>query len=67
LTGKVMLPLSGLGLAIFVGWRADRRLVEAETGLSGAVFALWRALIAWLAPVAVGLILLFGLWPGLLG
>lgn len=67
LTGKVMLPLSGLGLAVFVGWRADRRLVESESGLSGAAFLLWRALVAWLAPVAVGLILIFGLFPGLLG
>src|SRR5690606_28193973 len=24
-TGKIMLPLAGLGLSIFVGWRADRR------------------------------------------
>ncbi len=67
LTGKVMLPLSGLGLSIFVGWRADRRLIEAESGLSGSGFWLWRGLVAWLAPVAVFLILLFGLFPGLLG
>lgn len=67
LTGKVMLPLAGLGLALFTGWRADRRLIEAESGLSGGAFLLWRGLVAWLAPVAVFLILLFGLFPGLLG
>ena len=67
ITGKVMLPLAGLGLSIFVGWRADRRLVEAESGLSGGMFLLWRGLVAWLAPVAVFLILLFGLFPFLLG
>lgn len=67
ITGKVMLPLAGLGISIFVGWRADRRLVEAETGLSGGTFLLWRALVAWLSPVAVSLILLFGLFPSLLG
>lgn len=67
LTGKVMLPLSGLGLAVFVGWRADRRLIETESGLEGAGFGLWRGLVAWLAPLAVALILLFGLFPGLLG
>jgi len=66
LTGKVMLPLSGLGLSIFVGWRADRALIAGESGLVGAGFWLWRALVAWLAPVAVFLILLFGLFPSLL-
>lgn len=65
-TGKIMLPLAGLLLAIFVGWRADRRLVEAQSGLSGGAFALWRFLVAWLCPAAVALILLFGLFPSLL-
>ena len=66
-TGKLMLPLSGLGLSIFVGWRANRTLIEAESGLSGAGFGIWRGLVAWVAPVAVFLILMFGLFPGLLG
>ena len=66
ITGKVMLPLAGFGLSIFVGWKADRTLLEAETGLSGLGFWLWRGLIAWLAPLAVGLILIFGLFPSLL-
>ena len=66
-TGKIMLPLAGLGLSIFTGWRADRKLVEEQTGLEGGMFVLWRGLIAWLAPVAVFLILLFGLVPQILG
>ncbi len=65
-TGKLMLPLAGFGLALFTGWRADRRLIEAESGFSPGMFLLWRSLVAWLAPVAVGLILLFGLFPSLL-
>lgn len=66
ITGKVMLPLAGLGLAIFTGWKADRRLVEAQAGISGLPFMVWRGLVAWLAPIAIGLILIFGLFPGLL-
>ena len=65
-TAKVMLPLVALFTAIFVGWKADRNLVRATTGLSGGMLALWRFLIAWLCPIAVSLILLFGLFPGLL-
>lgn len=65
-TGKVMLPLGALAVALFVGWRADRRLTETTTGLSRPMFALWRFLLAWLCPVAVTIILVTGLFPGLL-
>jgi NSS family neurotransmitter:Na+ symporter len=65
-TGKVMLPFAALGISLFIGWIADRRLVEAESGLSGPLFVLWRGLVAYLAPVAVALVLLFGLFPSLL-
>ena len=65
-TGKIMLPLAGLGLSIFVGWKADRRLVAEQSGLDGTALLVWRGLVAWLAPVAVFLILLFGLFPSLL-
>ena len=66
-TGKVMLPLGAFFTAIFVGWKADRKLVEQMTGLSGGALALWRVLIAWLCPIAVGLILITGLFPAILG
>ncbi len=66
-TGKVMLPLAALLTAIFVGWKADRKLIAYETGLEGGMFAAWRFLVCWLAPIAVALILIFGLFPGLLG
>jgi len=65
-TGKVLLPVSALLTAIFVGWRADKKLVENETGLEGGMFALWRFLVCWVAPIGVALILVFGLFPGLL-
>lgn len=67
LTGKILLPLSGLLTAIFIGWRADKALIDSENGLGGAAHIVWRFLIAWLCPIAVGLILIVGLFPGLLG
>jgi neurotransmitter:Na+ symporter, NSS family len=67
-TGRVMLPLAGLLTAIFVGWVADRRLVDAEAGLGqGGLLPLWRFLVAWLCPAAVALILVTSLFPGLVG
>ena len=66
-TGRILLPLSGLITAVFVGWIADRKLVDAETGLAGGpLLPVWRFLVAWLCPIAVFLILLFGLFPQLI-
>ena len=66
-TGRLLLPLSGLITAIFIGWIADKKLVDAETGLQGRGLAAWRFLIAWLCPLAVFAILVIGLFPQLLG
>ena len=66
-TGRILLPLSGLITAVFIGWIADRKLVDEETGLKGGpLLPLWRFLVAWLCPIAVFLILLFGLFPQLI-
>ncbi|RPF70419.1 sodium-dependent transporter [Aurantiacibacter spongiae] len=65
-TGKIMLPLGALLTSIFIGWRADRRLLETTTGLSRPVFALWRFLLAWLCPLAVAIILVTGLFPAII-
>lgn len=65
-TGRLLLPLSGLVTAIFIGWVADRQLVNAETGLKGGGLAAWRFLIRFLCPAAVAVILVIGLFPQLL-
>ena len=67
LTGEIMLPLGALFVSIFVGWRADRRMLESTTGLSPIMFILWRFLLAWLCPIAVAIILVTGLFPSILG
>ena len=67
ITSKLFLPLSGLITAVFVGWVADKKIVNAETGLTGGALSMWRFLIAWLCPLAVAAILFIGLFPQLLG
>ena len=66
-TGKVMLPVGALLTSLFVGWKADANLLRSTTGLSPAMFGLWRFLIAWLCPLAVTVILVTGLFPSILG
>lgn len=66
-SGQILLPLAGLLTAIFVGWFADRRLTDEENGISGGLHVFWRFLVAWLCPVALTVILLLGIFPGLIG
>ncbi|NNC59964.1 MAG: sodium-dependent transporter, partial [Erythrobacter sp.] len=66
-TGKVMLPIGALLTSLFIGWKADSRMVQEVTGLTGGMFVVWRFLIAWLCPIAVTIILITGLFPSILG
>ncbi len=67
LTSRLTMPIAGLLTAIFIGWVADRRLIDAENGLSGSLHHLWRFLVRWLCPVALTAIILVGIFPQLLG
>ncbi|GEK47197.1 transporter [Bisbaumannia pacifica] len=53
LTSKFMLPLTGLGAIIFVGWFLERRGVEQELGLSGGMASLWHLVSRYVAPIGV--------------
>ncbi len=55
-----MMPLGGLGFAIFVGWRLPETLRRRQfpRGLPWVLYAGWLATLRWLVPAAVGLILL---------
>lgn len=66
LTAKIMLPVSALLVALFVGWIADKKLIDSENGISGGLHLFWRFLVRWLCPLVISAILLFGLFPGLL-
>ena len=67
LTAKILLPTSALLVAIFVGWIADRRLIDSENGLDGNLHRFWLFLVRWLCPLVISAILLTGLFPGILG
>ena len=64
-TSKLTMPITALLTAVFIGWIADRRMVDNETGLSGGAHLLWRFLICWLCPLALAAILIVGIFPSL--
>ncbi len=66
-TAKIMLPLGGLFISIFVGWYLDRRITDAqltnEGGLSVSVrfLTLYIFILRYLAPVAIVGIFVYGI------
>jgi NSS family neurotransmitter:Na+ symporter len=62
LTANIMIPLCGLLLAVFVGWRIKPEAIQAELQISNpALFRAWFWLLRWVAPISIVLILLAGL------
>lgn len=60
LTSNILLPLGGLGIAIFAGWKMSAAVTADELRL-GAAYGLWRFLIRYVSPVLVVLVLLSSL------
>ena len=59
---NVMLPLTAFLIALFAGWVISAKLLRNEMGISSDwTFLIWRLLTRYLAPVAVGCVLVFGL------
>jgi len=64
-TSNIMLPLGGLLIAIFATWMMRREISFAELGLSPRMYAVWRVLTRYVAPLGIVVIFLYGL--GILG
>ncbi len=56
----VLLPVSGLLVALFAGWVLPREISESELGLkSRKVYLVWLFLLRWVAPAVILVILIF--------
>jgi NSS family neurotransmitter:Na+ symporter len=60
-TAKLFMPIGAILTCIFVGWIADARLIDDENGLDGALHKIWRALVRFVCPIVLTLILIVGL------
>ena len=63
LTAKFLMPIGAILTAIFVGWVADRKLIDMENGLGGALHLFWLFLVRFLCPIALVGILIVGIFP----
>ena len=59
-TAKIMLPLGGMLISIFVGWYLDRKLVWSEITNDGTlkvhVYKLIIFILKYVAPIAIGIV-----------
>ncbi|MDR3352041.1 MAG: sodium-dependent transporter [Zoogloeaceae bacterium] len=53
LTSRLMMPLSGLAIAIYVGWVMGRGIVAEEIRLPPRLFALWFNILRYVVPVGI--------------
>ena len=53
LTINVMLPLSGLMIALFAGWVMCRNSSADELGSAGTAYKIWRVLVRYVAPIGI--------------
>ncbi|MDR0702452.1 MAG: sodium-dependent transporter [Azoarcus sp.] len=53
---KIMMPLSGLMIAVYVGWRMGTALVREEIALRGAAFPLWFNVLRYVVPIGIVLV-----------
>lgn len=61
---NIMLPLGGVLIALFVGWKLrDDILLHDFTHESPRVFRLWRPVLKYISPIAVLLFLINGIFP----
>lgn len=62
-TANIMLPLGGLMICLFAGWRMKRVALEEELSLSKPwLFHAWYLAIRFVAPVAVAAIFVVNLY-----
>ncbi len=49
----IILPIGGIGFAIFAGWIMSRRSTTDEVNTRPAIYSIWRFLIRYVAPIGV--------------
>ncbi len=59
-TANIMLPLSGLLTALFVGWCVARETLQRDV-VTGNGFTLWYSLLRYVTPVAVVIVFVYNL------
>lgn len=58
LATNILLPLGGLGYALFAGWVMNKKIVAKELGTRPFLFKIWLYLVRYVAPLGILLIII---------
>ena len=58
LTTNILLPIGGLGFALFAGWIMKPNIVEQELNTKPIIFKIWHFLIRYITPLGIILTIL---------
>ncbi|MDD7804346.1 MAG: sodium-dependent transporter [Endozoicomonas sp. (ex Botrylloides leachii)] len=58
LTNSILMPLGGVLIAIFAGWKIKQSVVMAELSLNKGMFTIWRVVVGILVPICVTAVLI---------
>ena len=61
---NIMMPLSGVLIALFVGWSLGGDIVKKQMATSFTWFSVWQILLRYIAPTAVTFVFLRTLMAG---
>ena len=62
LTANIMMPFTGLMLALFVGWKIKPEAIREQLAIENeTLFRVWIWLLRWVVPISIALILYSGL------
>ena len=55
---NILIPISGLLIAVFAGWRLTKPSAQQELSMTGSAFQAWRFIMRFVAPLGIGAIFL---------
>lgn len=65
---NIMLPLGGVLIALFVGWKLrDHHILHELVSESALLMRIWRPILRYISPIAVLIVLINGIFPVLRG
>ncbi|WNO08241.1 sodium-dependent transporter [Teredinibacter sp. KSP-S5-2] len=63
MTSRVLLPLGGMLISLFVAWYIKKEVIEEEMDAEGhPMLEIWLFLIKWISPALVAIVFVWALW-----